>query len=161
MYCCDNLRTRHRFLFVLAWLVIMVAFSALSFGQSGEEALLQADRAFNKATQEKKLEGWMQFMAEDVVLLREKPVLGKVAAREAIKGDWGDPTYVLSWEPKHAELFKSGTMGYTSGRWTYRGTGPKGEKLAFEGDYLTVWQKQTDGSWKVIYDSGTPDPQPK
>ena len=33
----------------------------------------------------------------------------------------------------------------------------KGEKITLQGDYLTVWQKQADGSWKVIYDGGTPD----
>jgi ketosteroid isomerase-like protein len=122
--------------------------------------LLQADRDFNKATAEKKLEGWMQFMADDVVILRGKPVFGKDAVRDALKEDWDDPTYSLTWEPKHAELFKSGKMGYTTGRCTYHGKNPKGEKAKLDGDYLTVWQKQVDGSWKVIYDGGTPDPQP-
>jgi ketosteroid isomerase-like protein len=100
----------------------------------------------------------MEFMADDVILLRGKPVFGKEAVRSTIKSDWDDPTYSLSWEPKHVELFKSGKMGHTSGRWTYKGTNEKGEKLTLHGDYLTVWQKQADGSWKVIYDGGTPDP---
>ncbi len=75
--------------------------------------------------------------------------------------DWDDPTYSLTWEPKRAELFKSGKMGNTSGRWTYHGKNEKGEKVTLQGDYLTVWQKQADGSWKVIYDGGTPDPATK
>lgn len=123
-----------------------------------EDTLLQADRDFNKTTKEKGFEGWMQFMAEDVILLRGKPVIGKDAVRSTIKSDWDEPGYSLTWEPNRAAIFKSGKMGYTSGRWTYRGKNEKGEKQALQGDYLTVWQKQGDGSWKVIYDGGTPDP---
>src|SRR5450432_1055834 len=123
-----------------------------------EATLLQTDRDFNKATKDKGLEGWMQFMADDVILLRGKPVFGKDAVRATIKSDWEEPGYALTWEPKQAELFKSGKMGHTSGRWTYRGRNEKGEKITLQGDYLTVWQKQADGSWKVIYDGGTPDP---
>jgi ketosteroid isomerase-like protein len=123
-----------------------------------ELTLLEADRDFNKATQEKGLEGWMQFMADDVILLRGKPVFGKDAVRSTLKSDWDEPGYSLSWEPKRGEMFKSGRMGNTSGRWTYRGKNEKGEKITLQGDYLTVWQKQADGSWKVIYDGGTPDP---
>jgi ketosteroid isomerase-like protein len=151
-------RTQKSLWLMAGILVFLAAVLATSSAQSGEDALLQADRDFNKATAEKKLEGWMQFMADDVVLLRGKPVFGKDAAREAIKADWDDPTYSLTWEPKHAELFKSGKMGYTSGRWTYHGKNPKGEQGTLEGDYLTVWKKQADGSWKVIYDGGAADP---
>jgi ketosteroid isomerase-like protein len=28
------------------------------------------------------------------------------------------------------------------------------------GSYLTVWKKQSDGSWKVIADGGAPDKLP-
>lgn len=152
------------------WITItlgMAALSAASLSQSpatpapSEEVLLHADRDFNKATKEKRLEGWMQFMADDVILLRAKPVFGKESVRATLKSDWDDPEYSLTWEPKRAEIFKSGKMGDTSGRWTYHGKNEKGEKITLQGDYLTVWQKQADNSWKVIYDGGTPDPAAK
>jgi ketosteroid isomerase-like protein len=49
-------------------------------------------------------------------------------------------------------------MGDASGRWTCKSKNEKGEKVTLHGDYLKVWQKQADGSWKVLYDGGTPDP---
>ncbi len=143
-----------------AVLIFLVVASAGSLAQSGEEALMQADRDFNKATSERRVEGWMQFMADDVVLLRGKPVIGKDAAREITKQRFDDPSSSLTWEPQRAQMFKSGKFGYTSGRWTYHGKNDKGEKITLEGDYLTVWLKQPDGSWKVIYDGGTPDSPP-
>ncbi len=134
--------------------------SATLWAQKPEDALLEADRAFNKATQEKRLDGWMTFMADDVVLLRAKPVAGKEAARKELEGDWADPTTSLTWEPTHAQMFASGSMGYTSGRWIYKAV-DKGEKIELHGDYLTVWKKQKDDSWKVIWDGGASDPAPK
>jgi ketosteroid isomerase-like protein len=130
------------------------------WAQKPEDALLQADRGFNKATQEKRLDGWMTFMADDVVLLRAKAVAGKEAARKELEGDWADPSTSLSWEPTNAQMFASGSMGYTSGRWTYKAV-DKGEKVELHGDYLTVWKKQRDGSWKVIWDGGSSDPASK
>jgi ketosteroid isomerase-like protein len=142
------------------WLLFVAAAvcSTALWAQSGEDTLLQADRDFNKATQEKRLEGWMSFMADDVVLLRGKIVLGKDAARADLKEQWDDLRMTLTWEPKRAQMFKSGKFGYTSGRWVYNAVTEKNEKITRQGDYLTVWQKQADGSWKVVYDGGTPDP---
>lgn len=127
------------------------------WAQKPEDVLLRADRDFNKATQEGRLDGWMKFMADDVVLLRAKAVAGREAVRKELEGDWADPNTSLSWEPRQAQMFASGNMGYTSGRWTYKAV-DKGEKLELHGDYLTVWKKQNDGSWKVIWDGGSPDP---
>ena len=148
-----------RFGFVL--LLALAALPSVFFAQSPEDVLLKADRDFNQATKDKKLEGWMPFMADDVVLLRGKPVFGKDAVRATLKSDWDDPEYSLTWEPKRAEMFQSGKMGNTSGRWTYVGKNAKGEKVRLHGDYLTVWQKQSDGALKVIYDGGTTDPDGK
>jgi ketosteroid isomerase-like protein len=143
---------------LLASCLLVPSLSAQSSPASaGEETLLKADRDFNQATKDHGFEGWMQFMADDVILLRSKPVFGKEAVRATIKSDWDDPKYSLTWEPKRAEMFNSGKMGNTSGRWTYHGKGEKGEPVTLHGDYLTVWQKHADGSWKVIYDGGTPD----
>lgn len=139
-------------------MILSAALGAIAFAQSPEDVLLKADRDFNQATKEKGLEGWMQFMAEDVVVLRAKAVVGKDAVRAELKSDWDDPNYSLTWEPKHAEMNKSGKMGYTSGRWTYASKNAKGEKITMVGDYLTVWRNQTDGTWKVIYDAGSSDP---
>jgi len=136
-------------------------FCSVALAQGGEAALLQADRDFNQATQEKRLDGWMQFMADDVVLLHGKPVVGKEAARAALTEEWNNPAHSLTWEPKHAELFKNGKFGYTSGRWVYRDKNEKGESILLEGDYLTVWKMQADGSWKVIFDGGAADPAKK
>ena len=120
---------------------------------------MDADRAFNQATQAKRLEGWMAYMAENVVLFGvNPPVVGKDAVRTFHEGTFKDPNTTLTWEPTRGEVQPSGQVGYTSGRWTMRGKNAKGEAIERHGSYLTVWEKQKDGSWKVIADGGSPDP---
>lgn len=122
-----------------------------------EQVLVQADRDFQRATASKRLEGWMQYMAPDAVLISGKPAVGTDAIREVFAPAFAKPDYQLTWEPKHAEMFASGIMGYTSGRYEQHHSGPDGKMVVVHGNYITVWKKQSDGSWKVIADGGTPD----
>jgi ketosteroid isomerase-like protein len=135
--------------------VLLLAAVALAAGP--EDVLLQADRDFNQATQEKHLEGWMSYMADNVVISTGTPVVGKEAVRQAMQ-ELTDPKRTLNWKPIGGEMFASRNMGYTTGRWTRTSVTEKGDKAVREGSYLTVWKKGEDGSWKVIFDTGAPDP---
>ena len=120
--------------------------------------VLDADRAFNQATQRDRLDGWMSAMAPNVVLFGiTPPVVGKDAVRKFYESPFSNPDFSLTWEPATGEIQPSGVVGYTSGRWTMRTKNTKGVPIERHGSYLTVWSKQTDGTWKVIADGGSPD----
>jgi hypothetical protein len=36
-----------------------------------------------------------------------------------------------------------------------------GKKVVRTGDYVTVWQKGKDSSWKIAFDTGDGDPEPQ
>ena len=141
--------------------IVLLSVACMAQSTPSEKGVMEADRAFNKATQADRLEGWMSYMADNVVLFGIKPpVVGKDAVRKFYEPNFADPNFTLTWEPNHGELYPSGKVGYTSGRWTLRGKSPKGETVERHGSYLTVWELQKDGSWKVIADGGSPDPTP-
>lgn len=145
-----------------ALLGLVLICTCVSWGQAKPEAepLMQADRDFNKATQERKLEGWMEYMADNVVLGHEdQPNFGKDAVRKAM-AMLNTPGSSLTWEPTYGELFAGGELGFTTGKWVRRGKNSQGEERVGTGRYLTVWKKQKDGSWKVVWDGGTADPKP-
>ncbi len=52
-------------------------------------------------------------------------------------------------------LFESGEVGYTSGHYRLAFTKEDGARVVQTGNYITVWKKQADGSWKVPSDSGS------
>lgn len=69
---------------------------------------------------------------------------------------FASPGYTLTWEPDLASSGTTGDMGWTSGRYENRRAGPEGDILE-HGRYLTIWQRQSDGRWKVAVDTGVPD----
>src|SRR6202023_4231773 len=51
-------------------------------------------------------------------------------------------------------------LGYTTGPYVLRETGPGQRGEAQNGYYVTVWRRQADGAWKVVADLGATTPPP-
>ena len=121
--------------------------------------LMQADRDFAKASAAKRLEGWMSFMAPNAVLLRAEPLVGLDQISAGMAKDFNAPGFQLTWEPTKADFVGNGPVGYTIGRYEAKFTGDNGKPHTSHGSYMTTWHKQRDGSWKVVADIGSPDPE--
>jgi ketosteroid isomerase-like protein len=146
---------------LLAVMLCGFAISALAQADAVKEALLKADHDFNKATQERRAEGWMEYMDDNGVLGHPKPVVGRDAIRAALKEDWDDPNYNLTWSPDEAYPMPGNRMGYTRGHWTLTTKDKEGKPLRLTGQYLTVWRQNKQGEWKIIWDGGAADPPKK
>jgi ketosteroid isomerase-like protein len=135
------------------------ALAAISFGADRDpKVLMQAERAFAKATAERGVDGWMEFMAPNAVELSAEPLVGLDQIRAGMTKQFRLPGFKITWEPTKAEYLGEGDVGYAVGRYEVRFTGDDGKPQLRKGTYLTTWQKQTDGSWKVVSDIGSPDP---
>ena len=142
----------------LALLLALIAFLSLSsFAQSADNPVKAADIAFSQATKERGLEGWMSFFADDAYAGTKPSVQGKEELRKYYQGLFARRDLKFEWAPDHAEVFASGIMGYTSGRYTMSFTNFQGATVTQTGSYVTIWQKQPDGSWKVLSDFGSQD----
>jgi ketosteroid isomerase-like protein len=114
-------------------------------------ALMKADRDFLAAVKARKTDGFMEFMTEETRILSSgKPYTGMQAIRAAVAEDYKDPDFSVTWDPETAVLLESGEMGYTSGHFVVSGTGPDKKPYKSGGQYITIWKKQKDGSWKVL-----------
>jgi len=70
-----------------------------------------------------------------------------------------DSAFTLTWEPLRCEVAASGELGYTFGGWTMKTKSKGGKDTLLFGDYMTVWKRQPDGSWKYIVDGGNNTPK--
>jgi ketosteroid isomerase-like protein len=97
------------------------------------------------------------FIAPDGVLFDADPQ--KHRGADAVNQRYGDtrPSGVLNWAPSFADVAESGDLGYTWGRYEYRGTGPDGQPRVATGYFLTIWKRQPDGTWRFVVDQGAPD----
>ncbi|HEU5261499.1 MAG TPA: DUF4440 domain-containing protein [Gemmatimonadales bacterium] len=128
---------------------------------AGRGALFGADRAFSRATAERRVDGWVEFFAADGAMIRAAgTVTGTAAIREQMAKTFADTSFTLSWQPQEADVGAAGDLGYTVGRYEARFRDEKSQSVVRSGRYLTVWRKQADGSWKVVQDIGVQDPAP-
>src|SRR2546427_5630986 len=124
------------------------------------KSMVETERAFSRTSEEKGIrESFAQFIADDGILFRPGPVLGKKWMQEhplpaSTTRQW------LSWQPIFAAVSRAGDLGYTSGPWEFKNDIKDATPAKF-GNFMTVWKKQADGSWKFALDLGISNPEPK
>ncbi len=115
--------------------------------QADLDAMVAAERAFAKLGAEKGFkESFLAFIADDGVMFRPMPIQAKASLKER-----PEPPISLIWGPSHAEISRSGEMGWTTGPSEIR---VKGNDEVRHGHFVTVWKKQADGSWRWLIDTG-------
>jgi len=115
--------------------------------------LLKTDREFSKLSEKEGMHrAFLNYFANDGVLLKDNslPIIGKMALEKSFSKS-SDSSFVLTWEPIYEKIASSGELGYTYG--TYALT-LKESKNVKRGTYVTIWEKQNDGDWKFVLDSG-------
>jgi ketosteroid isomerase-like protein len=124
--------------------------------QAATDQIVKSDAAFAQSVAEKNREKFLSFLSEPTTFNGGTP--GELRGRDAVMKAWSDffapDGPALTWEPIKGEVFPPGLVGYTTGRSILRRKGADGKVTEQHGQYLTVWRKQTDGSWKVVFDTG-------
>ena len=121
--------------------------------QSSQAAIMKADEDFNQSVADRNRERFLSLIADGATFGGGTP--NEQKGKDAIWKSWSvffDPKGpTLTWHPSKAEVLAGGDVGYTTGFSERRA--PNG--VVNKGNYLTVWKKQPDGSWKAIFDTGT------
>ena len=69
-----------------------------------------------------------------------------------------DPNFSLSFAPTQVVVARAGDIAYDLGNYSLTLTGPDKKPLPESGHYVTVWQKNAGGVWKVVIDAPISDP---
>jgi ketosteroid isomerase-like protein len=143
---------------IMLFVFIIIFIGILSCSKSTKNQttgfLLETDKDFSAmAVREGMHKAVLNYVADDGVILHNNSygIKGKKAVGERFTTKI-DSSFALSWEPLFEKVSESGDLGYTYGVHT------ETNKLTGEisrGTYVTIWQKQTDGSWKFVLETGT------
>lgn len=115
-----------------------------------------AETAFAGTMAERDLESFLSFVSDEAVFIGRGSTL---RGREAIEEGWASffdgPEAPFSWTPEQVEVLDSGTLALSSGPVR----NPAGRVI---GTFNSIWRKEADGSWRVVFDKGCPvcDPAP-
>lgn len=122
------------------------------------EKLMQTSREWSQVAASKNVDSILHYWTDDAIVLSagEAPLKGKDAIRGMVEGSMKDPGFQISWEPKSAEVSKSGDMGYLLETTTMAMTDSTGKPMTHNFDAVTIWEKQSDGSWKCVVDVLSP-----
>ncbi len=125
------------------------------------DQVIETDKKFSQMAAEKgNMEAFIYYADEMVILMQtdEYPIVGKYALMKELKENPWDGIK-LSWEPLRAEA--SGNLGYTFGNYILETkTSDMLRDTIIYGNYVSVWKRKKDGSWRYIVDSGNNTPGP-
>ena len=115
-----------------------------------KEEIREAEQDFAKLAAEKGIhDAFLFYAAEDAVLKRRSLIIGKEAIDKHLEKSTSKN---LSWSPDFIDVSASGDLGYTYGKYVYKYTDSIGNPLEDTGIFHTVWKRQSDGSWKFVWD---------
>jgi ketosteroid isomerase-like protein len=124
------------------------------------QSMVETELAFAKMSAEQGTRpAFMAFIDDDGILFRPRAVKGKQWMTENPVPQ-SDKRPLLSWYPTVAEVSRAGDLGYTTGPWEFKADIHDAKAVAW-GNFLTVWRRQPDGSWKFAIDLGNSNPQPE
>ena len=150
---------------ILAASLVIFLFAMAVAGQTSHptqdlNAMVETERAFSRMSEEKGTrESFAEFIAEDGILFRPGPVAGKKWMQEHPLPK-SDKRPLLTWYPIFAGISRAGDMGFTTGPWQYKSDIKDAKPSAF-GNFMTIWKRQSDGSWRFVLDLGISNPEPK
>lgn len=66
----------------------------------------------------------------------------------------------IKWRPQFVEVLEDGTLALTRGPYRVISTDESGNRKESWGTFNSVWRKQADGEWKVVFDAGNQAAEP-
>jgi ketosteroid isomerase-like protein len=125
--------------------------------EANQEALMQADRDWSDAASS--AEGHVSFFLDDALVLgANQPIVeGKESIAQMLGQFHSMPGFAIKWNATKAVVAESGELGYTYGAYEFSVSDSTGAPMNEIGKYLTIWNKDADGNWKVKADMFSSD----
>lgn len=145
--------------------LIFIIFPLFIFSCSAEknfqqelQTLISAEQSFAALSKKSGMrEAFLTYLTEDAIVFRPRPENGHTAYKNS-------PTQpgMLQWKPVHSAISHDCDLGFNTGPWEWRPTG-KEEKPTLFGHFVSLWRKDSEANWRVIFDAGvgyaTPSPE--
>lgn len=106
---------------------------------------------FAKTMADRDAAAFAGFLADETVFFAgDNALRGKNTVAKAWAPFFEGPDAPFSWQPDVAVVLESGSLGLTSGPVF----DPAGNRI---GTFNSVWRRDDDGEWKIVFDRGCPD----
>ena len=119
--------------------------------------MVDTERAFAQACTQKGIrDSFLEYFAADSIAFNPGPVSAAERLRQRPARPFNE--FELRWEPRTGDVAASGDLGWLTGPSTFTDHTTAGSAPQ-PGNYLSVWRRQPDGTWRVFIDQGSQPPQ--
>jgi uncharacterized protein (TIGR02246 family) len=132
--------------------------------RAADEATIRAaDADWATAALAKDLDKCMSYYADDAVFISSgaPAAIGKDNIRKNIQGLLAVPGMQLNITVASVDVARSGDLAMDRGTVQATVTDKKGNSVTNTSDYVLVWKKMTDGSWKIEADTSANEKLPQ
>lgn len=122
--------------------------------QKAIDEIRAAEKGFEKMAADKGIaEAFFFYADSNAVIKRQRDTL--IQGKEAIRNYYSAPYFTqasVTWAPDFTDASEQGDFGYTYGKYNWQVKDDSGHVTGQKGVFHTVWKRQTDGSWKYVWD---------
>ena len=115
---------------------------------------------FSLAAEARDADRFAAFIDPDARFVSSRVMRGPVDIAEAWGPFFADGGPAIKWRPQFVEVLEDGSLALTRGPYRLRLTEEDGSTSERWGTFNSVWRKQSDGGWKVVFDAGSPSAEP-
>jgi len=121
-----------------------------------------AEIAFSVALEAKDIEAFAAMIDDDARFIGNGFTArrGRDAIVEAWSGFFTDDAADMLWRPQIIEVLAEGDLAMSRGPYRMRGTLQSGDTFESWGIFNSVWRRNDDGAWRVVFDAGFASTEP-
>ncbi len=143
----------------LAVLAALLGFG-VALADSGDQVRCR-EIGFSRSAEHRDAEAFATFIDDDARFVGGGVRRGPAAVVESWAPFFAEDGPEIAWRPQFVEVLEDGTLALTRGPYRMTTIGDDGNRTEQWGTFNSVWRKQADGSWKIVFDAGSaPDETP-
>ncbi len=144
--------------------LVLLSGIAASEPRANDEALVEEVRcveiAFAESVANSDIDAFRNLLHPDARFVGS----GVVRGRDEIVAAWeplfGKDRPLLVWRPEIVEVLDSGILALSRGPYRLQVSDADGKLSEEWGTYNSIWLKQPNGAWQIVFDAGSPAAEP-
>lgn len=144
-------------------LLVMLSGCAPQVDTAAEAAAIRdVENQLLQATRAKDMDQTLSLYTDDAQRLPPLAPIqsGKEGIRAAFEQEFAIPNAEFSWQAIDVKVSRAGDIAYSVGTYEATWDDPEGKRMSESGKYVTVYEKQADGTWKIKLDTWSANAPP-
>ena len=139
----------------LMLIAVLAGFAANAVADLESDVRCQ-EIGFSKAAERRDRDAFVAFIDDDARFVGRSVRRGPVEISAAWGAFFEDDGPAIKWRPRFVEVLEDGKLALTRGPYRLIDRDADGGTVERWGTFNSVWRKQADGKWRVVFDAGSP-----